>query len=179
MTAAQRIHLMAELWPRACAAQGWRAGDRELRLRVLGEAVGRTLASASELDSTGDFDAVKAHLGFLAADLAATKETLAPEEGRARRLRAVIRRQLHELAGFGGDPQALLVRILADKFAHGACDLAPALEDLTAAPTFRTDLRTGRAREGASQLDQVVFTLARILSAKRRAAKEAAARLAA
>lgn len=174
MNKAQRIHLMSELWPRACTAQGWAAGDRGLRLQVLSEAVGRPITSATELNFTKDYDAVKAHLGFLADDLDATGETLAPEAGRARRLRAVIRRQLGELAEFGGDPPALLAGILADKFAHGSLSLAPTLEDLTAVPKFRTDPRTGRAREGASQLDQVMFTLARILSAKRRAARLAA-----
>ena len=33
-----------------------------MRLRVLGEAVGRQIASASELNEAADFDAVKAHL---------------------------------------------------------------------------------------------------------------------
>jgi len=66
MTAAQRIHLMANLWPAACDAQGWAVGDREMRLQVLGEAVGRPVGSASDLDRRSDFDKVVAHLNLLA-----------------------------------------------------------------------------------------------------------------
>jgi len=66
MTAAQRIHLMANLWPAACDAQGWAVGDREMRLQVLGEAVGRPVGSASDLDGRSDFDKVVAHLNLLA-----------------------------------------------------------------------------------------------------------------
>lgn len=169
MTSAQRIHLMADLWPRACRCQGWPSADRALRLRVLSEAVGREIHSASELDATGDYDAVKAHLGMLADNLKATIETDHPEQGRARRLRAVIRRQLADLGQFGGDPHALLAKLILDKFGGGYD-----LDDLTADPIIRTD-RVGQLRESASQLDQMMFTLARIISSKRKAAKAAAA----
>lgn len=168
MTEAQRIHLMAELWPRACKAQGWRAGDRNLRLRVLGEAVGRPLASASDLNSTTDFDAVKAHLGMLCDNIAATVETDNPEIGRARRLRAVIRRQLADLRAYHDNPDALLAKLIQDKFGSGW-----SLDELTADPIIATN-RAGEVTERASQLDQVMFTLARILSSKRKAAKLAA-----
>jgi hypothetical protein len=66
MTPAQRTKLMSEWWPAACAAQGWDANDRDRRLAVLSEAVGRDLATASELDAHGDIDKVKAHLHALA-----------------------------------------------------------------------------------------------------------------
>lgn len=173
MTSAQRIHLMSELWPRACRCQRWDAKDRALRLRVLSQAVRRTIKSASELDETGDYDAVKAHLGMLADNVAATLETDHPELGRARRLRAVIRRQLADLRASHPDPVALLAKLIQDKFGSGWD-----LDELTADPIIGTDRRTGQPRESASQLDQVMFTLARILSTKRREAK-AAGRLAA
>lgn len=173
MTDSQRVHLMAELWPRACRCQGWDAKDRALRLRVLSEAVGREIQSASELGSTVDYDAVKSHLGMLQDNLSATIETDHPEQGRARRLRAVIRRQLGDLRQFHPDPPALLAKLVMDKFGSGY-----ELDDLTADPIIRTD-RAGQIRESASQLDQVMFTLARILSSKRKAAKAAANRLAA
>jgi hypothetical protein len=172
MTEAQRIHLMAELWPRACEAQGWRAGDRGLRLQVFGAAVGRPLGSASELNSTSDYDAVKAHLGMLCDNVTATIETDHPEIGRARRLRAVIRRQLADLRAYHENPPALLAKLIQDKFGSGW-----SLEELTADPIISADRRTGQPRESASQLEQLMFTLARILTTKRKAAK--AARLAA
>ena len=157
---------MADLWPTACRCQGWDAKDRELRLRVFGEAVGRMLTSASELNSTADFDRVKAHLGMLADNLVATVETDHPELGRARRLRAVIRRHLAELREFHPNPEAMLAGIVQDKFGSGWT-----LDELTAGPQIVTDRRTGQPRETASQLDQVLFTLARILATKRKAAK--------
>lgn len=169
MTEPQRIHLMAELWPRACQAQGWRAGERALRLRVLGEAVGRSLASASELNSTDDYDAVKAHLGMLCDNVAATVETDHPELGRARRLRVVIRCQLADLGAYHENPQALLAKLIRDKFGSGW-----SLDELTSDPIIGMD-RAGGVIERASQLDQVMFTLARILTTKRKTAKLAAA----
>src|SRR4051812_2750334 len=62
MTTDQRTKLMAYWWPDAARAQGWDATDRVKRLEVFSAAVGRPLASASELNSTTDIDAVKAHL---------------------------------------------------------------------------------------------------------------------
>jgi len=166
MTDAQRVHLMAALWPRACQCQGWRAGDRALRLRVFSQAVGRELDSASELNSTDDFDRVKAHLGMLADNIAATVETDHPEISRARRIRFLIRRQLASLREFHDNPEALMAGLIRDKFGS---DLA--LDDLSPEPGIVRDGRAGQLRETASQLDQVMFTMARILSTKRKAAR--------
>lgn len=69
MTKPQRIHLMAELWPNACATQGWRENDREKRLEVLSAAVGRKLDSAGDLDAHEDFSRVKLRLLRLADDV--------------------------------------------------------------------------------------------------------------
>lgn len=63
------------------------------------------------------------------------------------------------------NPEALLAKLILDKFGSGW-----SLDELTADPIIRTS-RNGQPRESASQLEQVMFTLARILSAKRKAAK--------
>jgi hypothetical protein len=70
MTTAQRFHLIIDnpkrnhvcLWTQACRAMGWDKDDRELRLRVFCEALGRPIKSSSEIDHLKDFDAVKQHL---------------------------------------------------------------------------------------------------------------------
>jgi hypothetical protein len=49
-------------WPGACTAMLWDSTDRALRLRVLSQAVGRPLTSASDLKSQTDWDHVKSHL---------------------------------------------------------------------------------------------------------------------
>lgn len=59
---------MAELWPAACLARGWDVADRERRLDVLSQAVGRDLQSANELNTTRDYDAVKGALLALSDD---------------------------------------------------------------------------------------------------------------
>jgi len=70
MTTAQRFHLIIDvpknnhvcLWTQACRAMGWDKDDRELRVRVFSEALGRSIRSSSEIDHLKDFDAVKKHL---------------------------------------------------------------------------------------------------------------------
>ena len=62
MTAKQRIHLMAELWPDAAAALGCSKDDRERRLEELSKALGRPIESANDIDHLKEFDAVKAHM---------------------------------------------------------------------------------------------------------------------
>ena len=76
MTTKQRMSILLERWPRACRAQGWNPQDRDLRLQVIGHAVGRQVKSMNDLDNAGDIDAVYAHLGRLADNVAATLETL-------------------------------------------------------------------------------------------------------
>lgn len=70
MTPNQRITLMADWWPKACAAQGWNKNDRAKRLEVLSQAVGRPLLSANQLHKKEDIDHVKEHLMKLADNLA-------------------------------------------------------------------------------------------------------------
>jgi hypothetical protein len=160
MTKSQRITLMAEWWPAACAAQGW-TDTREKRLEVLSAAVGRSLQTANDLDSTGDIDRVKAHLARLADKLGPMLKHETPGEDRAVRLRFAIGEQLRCLGVYHPAPEAYLAVILRDKF--GVSDLG----SLDAAPVV--DWRSGTRREGPSELDQVVMTLARAIQSKRKA----------
>ena len=111
MTSPQRTALMSRWWPAACRTQGWDRNDRELRLRVLSEAVNRPLTSASELDTKRDIDAVIAHLGRLAEDVGKTIEHGNPAPGQRRRYLWLIRRAAETL---GGD--AYLLALARDRF---------------------------------------------------------------
>jgi hypothetical protein len=174
MTPNQRITLMADWWPRACRSQGWKASDRELRLAELSKAVGRELNSASDLNSTTDIDAVKAHLAALSDNLPAVLKHETPGEDRAVRLRHSIRDQLKCLALYVDGKTAAekyLAELIKDKFKHGSRGVhTPALtiDDLSAEPIHFS--RNGVLREIPSQLDQIVMTLARAIQAKRKAA---------
>ena len=155
MTRKQQIYMMA-LWTRACAAQGWPANNRALRLTAISHALGRQVSSASEIRTNAEFDRVKRHLQEAADDLAAAMET--ETEGRARRLRWRIRAQVDRLAQIWGDTRAAhayLHKLLNDKFNAGRQrENWLRLEDLTAEPI--ADL------EGLlhpSQLEQLLMTL--------------------
>ena len=76
MTSKQRMSILLDRWPAACQAQAWDPKDRDLRLRILSEAVGRQISTMNDLDNTRDIDAIYAHLGFLASNVARTIETL-------------------------------------------------------------------------------------------------------
>ncbi len=163
MTDPQRITLMATWWPAACRAQGWKVSDRTKRLEVLSAAVKRPINSANELNSKEDIGAVKAHLGMLADNVAATVETDRPDMDRARRLRFTIAEHLKCLALYHENAPAWLASVIRDKFKHGSRAMPLTLDDLSAAPII------GRGgREIPSQLDQVVMTLARAIQAKRK-----------
>jgi len=177
VTDAQRVTLMAEWWPNACAVQGWQSKDRELRLRVLSFAVSyafedqqqflellnseaeppRVLESASDLNGRGDIDAVKACLLMLADNLKGAGEVGRPDVGRARRLRAAIRAQVKCIALYHLNAEGLLAKIIRDKFKAGSRAMPLTLDDLTAAPIG----------EKPSQLDQVIRRLGGILHNKK------------
>ena len=61
MTKPQRIHFFAQLWPDACAAQGWPENNRDFRLDKLTEWLGRKIETIAQLNNTRDFDDLKAH----------------------------------------------------------------------------------------------------------------------
>jgi hypothetical protein len=95
MTKNQLITLMRLWWPAACRGQGWNPADRELRLKVISEAVKRPVTSANDLDSRGDVDRVKAHLRQLASPdslQAAIDQENAAEAGERRRLLFKVQR---------------------------------------------------------------------------------------
>jgi len=132
MTSSQRITLMSDWYPAACAAQGWDPSDRAFRIRVLSVAVSlysdrddlagladildacesdspltREITSASDLDTTRDIDAVKSMLQLLTDDIDAALEVGDPTLGRARRLRAKIGWQLNCLNPYlAADPSS-------------------------------------------------------------------------
>lgn len=188
MTERQRIALQADWWPAACRAQGWKVGDRELRLRVCAWAVSldnpsalellaaingdgqpaRWLESTNDLDNKKDVDRVKACLGMLADNLKLTAEVGQPQFGRARRLRDVIRDQIKCLALYVPRPRAYVAEIINDKFNSWRKYGPPVgIKDLTDAPIYRTDKKSGAVKELPSQLDQLVMRVSAVLNQKR------------
>lgn len=194
MTASQRKSLMSAWWPAACAAQGWDRNDRAKRLEVLSAAVGRQLATASDLNNVEDINLVVRHLGKLADNLQRTKEEVSPEIERARRLRWKIRQQVKTLnallpspprpgRGAGGEVsfpsgsvslpsgELYLASLIQDKFQQGAPGTYHrplTIEDLSAVrpPGVRRNARTGRSYAIPSQLHQLVMVLARAIQAR-------------
>lgn len=73
MTTAQRFLLIIDnprknhvcLWTQACRVMGWDKSDRDLRLSEFSKAVGRPLASSSDLGKMDDVTKVKKHLEAL------------------------------------------------------------------------------------------------------------------
>ncbi|SPE59998.1 hypothetical protein SBV1_3630010 [Verrucomicrobia bacterium] len=113
MTPTQRTALMGHWWPEACAAQGWDCHDRELRLRVLSDAVGRPLESASELDSGPDIDLVLRHFALLKDQVL----TETADAGSRRRLNFRIQQlsaELGELNGKQGSPLGYALALTMD-----------------------------------------------------------------
>jgi len=188
MTKNQRIALQADWWPAACREQGWKSGDRKLRLLVCSWAVSlpnptaldilqavksdehpvRMLQSTNDLNDRDDVDRVKAVLGMLSGNLARTGEVGRPEFGRARRLRNVIRAQIKCLALFQERPRAYVAEIINDKFNRARRVEHVTIRDLTADLIVST--RGDKVHESPSQLDQLVMTLARIVNQRRKAA---------
>lgn len=152
MTTRQRISIMAERWPAACQTQGWDPKDRDLRLRVISEAVGRPITTMAELDNARDMDAVFARLGFLADNVARTIEVENPEPGERRRYLHLIRRHSGQLADYGADPLAYALAVARDRF--GITRGLSTIEDCT-----------------TEELRQLMMTLWARLCAHRRAGK--------
>ena len=160
MNVKQRNYLMIDLWPMACRTQHWKVSDRELRLRVLGEAIGRPIKSANDLNGTNDFDRVKAHLKALADSVQGAIEVDNPEMGKARRLRERISEVMRCIALYVADPDGYLREVIKDGMHGGRRHECPALEDLDARPRFRG------SREMPSQLEQLLMTLSARLNGK-------------
>jgi hypothetical protein len=155
ITKAQRIYLQADLWPSACATQGWIKNDRAKKLSVIGRILGREIESTNDIAGNAEFDAVKRELGFLADNLDATIETIQPERGRARRLKEKIREQMKCLGLYHPNPGGYVQTIVYDKFRHHGWGAT--YEQLSA-----------DGLPGESELDQLVMTLARTIQRKRK-----------
>lgn len=172
MTSAQQVYLLIDLpakngrpartslWTAACRAQQWNKSDRTFRLEILSKALGRQIASATEIGALDDFDAVKRHLLMLADNVAGARETIEPEMGRARRLRDAIGDLIKCIRVYLDDQtDPFVAQIIKDKFNHGSRVTVVTVDDLTAAPII---LRNGR--QIPSQLDQLVYTLGACLN---------------
>jgi len=183
MTKSQRITLQADWWPAACRAQGWKTGDRDLRLRVCAWAVSlanpsqhdlldainsdrepsRRLETTSDLNNKEDIDRVKACLGMLADNVKQTGEVGQPQFGSARRKRDVIRSHLKCLAIFERHPKRFLAHLIQDMFALklGPDITIKELTDVGGEGDFK-----GRK---PSDLHRLVMRLAQIVNDKRKA----------
>jgi hypothetical protein len=182
MTNNQRIALQADWWPAACRAQGWKASDRALRLRVCSWAVSlenptqlmlldainsdrtpvRALESTSDLDNKADVDRVKACLGMLADSVKLTGEVGQPQFGSARRKRDVIRSQIKCLALFEAQPKRYVATLIQDMFA------AKLGGDVTIKEL--TDVSPGKFPNGGerpSDLNRLLMRLSQIVNDKR------------
>ena len=176
MTKPQRITLQAYWWPKACRAQGWKASDRDLRLRVCSWAVSlanpsqlelleainsdrvpsRQLESCNDLNNKEDVDAVKNCLGMLADNVARTREVGQPAYGSARRKRDVIRSHLKCLGLFEEHPRRFLTHLVRDMFAS-KCGVDVTIRELTDDGKYPSDL------------DRLLMRMAQIVNDKRRA----------
>lgn len=173
ITKVQRIALL-NLWSQVAKDRGWKVSDREARLRVCGEVLGRPLGSLNEVgrmdDCTRLMHGLKAMLG---TDVQAGLEAEDIWVNRGR----VIRHQILEeiipcLELYREDVRAYITRIAEDKNRWWKID-RPAREislmDLDAHPVVRVG-KDGLPREFASPLEQMRFTLASRLDALRRQA---------
>jgi hypothetical protein len=106
MTSNQRIHLMADLWPHAAAAQGWDPRDRTRRLAVINAVLAqhphpqrrRVIESARDLDSNTDYTLVKNRFLMLADSLTGALEDNDLAANALRQRREIIRRLIKDLA---------------------------------------------------------------------------------
>ena len=111
MTAAQQKWFNTALWPRACSAQGWKTSDRENKLRVVGQIIGREIDTTKDVSWDQEFDKLKTELQLLANpdSLAAALRTVTgPRDEKRKRL-------LHKLTQF----DAPLVAKLTHNFSKG------------------------------------------------------------
>ena len=174
MTPAQRISIM-KLWQRVCKDRSWKASDRDLRLKTFGDLVGRPLASTDDVGRVDECTKLMKGLeAMLGVSIQAAREADDTTINRARVLRYQIVNELIPcLELYICDVRAYMTEIMADKNRWWKID-RPAREieitDLAATPIIRIDKLTGEPREFPSQLEQLQYTLAARLSAKRKEA---------
>jgi len=114
MTKRQRIWLMATGWPDACAQQKWDVRDRDRRLEVCSQALGRNIASTNEIDDDNDFTLVKNRLLFLAGNLKGAAEDGSTRENKRRQKLEIIRKHSEVITALRG--QRYLWAILRNRF---------------------------------------------------------------
>lgn len=159
MTSAQRIYLMATLWPEACKAQRWRPNDRARRMEVLSGILKRRIESANDIRSNEDFDRVKRELRTLANDVRGPMDNVAEAEGR--RYLGIIRKELMPClalycGGMAG-ARGYVHKLIQDKFNQGRKVETLEMDDLSPHPQVR--MVRGQPVEGASEIQQLLYTL--------------------
>ena len=187
MTKPQRIALQADWWPRACRAQGWKASNRDLRLRVcmwilslpnptqldLLAAINsdrqppRWLESTSEITDQDEITHLKKCLGMLADHLGETREVGHLEIDHARRKRDVIRNHLKCLALYEAHPRRFLAALINDMFNQNRPVGTLTIKDLDDMPRIYINRKTKAPQEGPSQLLRLVMRLAAIVNDRR------------
>lgn|GEM_PF-3797966 len=65
MTDKQQKWFNTRLWPDYCRARGWKTGDRELKLRVVSQIIGREITTTADVGWGKEFDALKTELQLL------------------------------------------------------------------------------------------------------------------
>jgi hypothetical protein len=133
MTEKQQRWFNTRLWPDACRAQNWRVNDRDFKLRVVGEIIGRAITTTKDVGWGREFDTLKNELLRLARpdDLNAALRTVARDDGApgGRALPAANddqrKRWLHKLTGFAPSYVAQVVR----GFSRGLTADPAALDD--------------------------------------------------
>ena len=166
MTNPQRTHLFAELWPNACHAQNWPPNDDQKRYAIFAQVFGQiprhaaTLAagqhiSAKDINTTADFDRLKAHLLCLADNLPGAIETDHPELGDRRRYLWLIRNDVHrQFQALGIPYNPYLIAILRAQHKTEDLDLldTPELQRLLMTLTARLDAHRRTRRWTKHQL---------------------------
>jgi hypothetical protein len=169
MSRKQTIWMMADLWPKACKAQGWNKSDNEKRYDLFARVLARIPRHAATLKAgrhisfndfdQADFDAVKAECLALADNLKGAVETVRPDYGEERRLRHQIDELLRCLGLYIERVDAYLRPILAAKFKGRT-----SIDDLSAIPVLKDK------GVGLSELMRCLMTLRQIVNQKRNAA---------
>lgn len=165
-------------WSAACKAQGWTRDSgmsskqidshRKDLLKRAG------FGSLTHVDRTVGFGRVLAELGLLLTKVTSAIEHDHPEIDAGRRKRWVIRNRILPCLGvYVRDPEAYMRSVLRDKFdwrrVQSGYALPLLLDDLTDDPVFRNK-SDGKIVEQPSQLDQVMYTLGRIVQKHRKEA---------
>lgn len=94
ITTAQRFKIL-QLWGNVCAARGWKASDRALRLTTLGGFLGRNLPSTDAIERLAECTKVMAELeALLGTSVRAGLEAVEPARNRKRNWRWLIEREM-------------------------------------------------------------------------------------